>query len=99
MSELALYDASHGCWKLGERAPRERYRIVSFGGIVQRAIEITSITAAPKRSERSVVNGEILQAGHPVNEKYDGKRSPIQGVRNPITYFEGDVEGIPCRCG
>ncbi len=99
MSELALYDANHGCWKLGERAHRERYCVFSFGGVVKQAIEIDSITAAPKRSDRSVVNGVILKPGHPVYEKYVGKQSPVQGMRNPITYFDGDVDGVPCLCG
>lgn len=99
MSELALYDANHGCWKLGERAHRQQYCIVSFAGVVRQAIEISSITAAPKRSDRSVVNGNILEPGHPVYEKYVGKPSPVQGMRNPITYFEGEAEGVPCRCG
>lgn len=99
MSPLALYDANHGCWKLGERAHRERYCILSFAGVVQQAIEITSIDVAPKRSDRSVINGHILQAGHPVYDTYVGKLSPVQGMRNPITYFEGAVEGVACRCG
>ena len=98
MSELALYDANHGCWKLGPRAHRERYMIVSFEGIVRQAIEIDSIEPT-SRGNRSVVNGKILQAGHPVYDKYVGKPSPVQGVRNPVTYFDDDVDGQPCRCG
>lgn len=99
MSPLALYDANHGCWKLGERAHRERYCIVSFAGVVRQAIEITSIDVAPKRSDRSVVNGNILEPGDSVYDKYVSKPSPVQGMRNPITYFEGEVDGVPCRCG
>lgn len=98
MSALALYDANHGCWKLGPRASRERYMIVSFGGIVQQAVEIKSIEPV-ERSNRSVVNGTILCAGHPVYDKYVGKTSPVQGMRNPVTYFDDDVDGQPCRCG
>lgn len=100
MSELALYDANHGCWKLGARAHRERYMIVTFEGIVRQAVEIKSIEPVA-RTGRSVVHGDILHAGHPVHDKYVGKPSPVQGVRNPVTYFEDhDVEvGQPCRCG
>lgn len=99
MSELALYDANHGCWKLGPRASKERYVIVSFEGTVRQAIEIQSVERVA-RGNRSVVNGEILRGGHPVYDKYVGKTSPVQGVRNPVTYFDDDdVDGQPCRCG
>jgi hypothetical protein len=98
MSALALYDANHGCWKLGPRATKERYMLVSFEGIVRQAVEIESIEAVT-RGNRSVVHGEILRAGHPVYDKYVDKTSPVQGVRNPVTYFEDDVDGQPCRCG
>jgi hypothetical protein len=84
MSELALYDANHGCWKLGPRADKERYMIVSFEGIVRQAVEIDSIEPVT-RGNRSVVLGSILRAGHPVFDKYVGKTSPVQGMRNPGT--------------
>jgi hypothetical protein len=98
MSELALYDANHGCWKLGPRANKEEYAIVSFGGIVRQAIAIESIYPV-ERGNRSVIDGTILRAGHPVYDKYVGKESPVQGMRNPVTYFDDDVDGRPCRCG
>lgn len=98
MSELALYDANHGCWKLGARANKEQYMIVSFGGLVRQAVEIESI-APVTRGDRSVVHGPILRAGHPVYDKHVGKTSPVQGVRNPVTYFDDDADGRPCRCG
>jgi len=100
MSQLALYDANHGCWKLGPRAQNERYYLASFGGIVRQAVEIDRIAPAPRRPDRSVVHGRILEAGHPVHDKYVGKTSPVQGVRNPITYFEDEtLSGRPCLCG
>src|SRR4051812_22851828 len=74
MSELALYDANHGCWKLGPRASKERYMIVSFEGIVRQAIEIDSVDPVDG-SNRSVVNGTALRAGHPVYDKYVGTTS------------------------
>lgn len=98
MSPGALYDANHGCWKLGPRAQKERYMIVSFDGLVRQAIEIESIEPVI-RGNRSVVHGSILREGHPVHDKYVGKTSPVQGVRNPVTYFDDDVDGRPCRCG
>ncbi|MEJ7707334.1 MAG: hypothetical protein WKF82_08690 [Nocardioidaceae bacterium] len=97
MSELALYDANHGCWKLGPRANKEQYMIVSFGGIVRQAVEIDSIYSV-ERGDRSVVDGTILRPGHPVYDKYVGKESPVQGMRNPITYFDDDEAGRACKC-
>ena len=97
MSELALYDANHGCWKLGPRATKERYAIVSFEGVVRQAIEIGNIVPV-ERGSRSVINGDVLRAGHPVYNKYVGMQSPVQGMRNPITYFEDNVDGRPCKC-
>lgn len=96
MSELALYDANHGCWKLGSRAGKEQFVIVSYGGTVRQAIEIDHIT--PVGGGRSVINGAVLRAGHPVYDKYVGNVSPVHGVRNPITYFDDDVDGRPCKC-
>jgi len=98
MSDLALYDANHGCWKLGPRANREKFMLVTFTGIVRQAIEITGIEAVA-RGNRSVVHGDILRPCHPVFDKFIGKQSPIQGVRNPVTYFDDDLDGRPCLCG
>lgn len=104
MSPLALYDANHGGWKLGARAHSERFYLASFGGTVQQAVEIESIEPLLRRPDRSVIIGKVLGPGHPVHDKYVGKTSPIQGVRNPITYFEDDtieqaLNTRPCRCG
>jgi hypothetical protein len=78
--------------------------VVSFEGTVRQAVEIDSIepatggTRSGNRSNRSVVHGSILRAGHPVFDKYVGKTSPVQGMRNPVTYFEDEADGQPCRC-
>ena len=98
MSQLALYDANHGCWKLGPRARGEKYMVVSFEGTVRQAVAIDTIEPVGMEG-RSVVNGQILEPGHPVYDKYVGKTSPVQGVRNPVTYFDDEVDGNPCRCG
>ena len=96
MSELALYDANHGCWKLGSRANKEQFMIVTYGGLVRQAIEIDEIE--PVEGGRSVVNGRILHSGHPVYDQYVGNKSPIQGVRNPVAYVDDDMDGRPCKC-
>lgn len=104
MSPLALYDANHGTWKLGPRSHREQYALVSFQGTVRQAIEIDSIEAVTgvppgdRQAGRSIINGKVLSEGHPVYDQYVDKPSPIQGVRNPVTYFEAPDEGRPCLC-
>src|SRR5260370_22867395 len=99
MSDLALYDANHGCWKLGPRATKERYMILSFEGIVRQAVEIDSIdpVTGGNRSNRSVVHGPILRAGHPVFDKYVGETSPVPARRNAVTNVEPGTDGQPSR--
>ncbi len=65
---------------------------------LRQAIEIDDIE--PVDTGRSVVNGKILRSGHPVYDKYVGNESPIQGLRNPVTYIDDDgVDGRACKCG
>ena len=35
------------------------------------------------------------------DDKYVDKKSPVQNVRNPVTYFTSplDAKGDPCQCG
>lgn len=100
MSPLALYDANHGCWRLGARAHAQRYYLATYEGVVRQAVEIERIEPSAPASQRSVIHGTVLAAGHPVYDKYVGHTSPVQGVRNPITYFDDDFEvGGHCRCG
>jgi hypothetical protein len=104
MSELALYDANHGCWVLGERAQRERYALFTFDGIVRQAVEIERIepVTSPKgsgRERRSVIHGTILRPGHEAYDTYVNKPTPAPPVRNPITYIHTPTPGHPCRCG
>lgn len=99
MTPHELYEANHGCWKLGARAQNERYYLASFDGIVRQAVEIDRVEKSSPDGTRSVIHGAILRPGHPVYDKWVGKRSPVQGVRNPITYFEDEADGRPCRCG
>lgn len=117
MSPIALYDANHGTWVLGPKAWKERYALFTFGGVVRQAVEISSIEKVihreptDTRDDRSVIHGTILDEGHPVYDRYVGKTSPVQGVRNPVTYFDDDIDYFdddiddaasdsqPCRCG
>jgi hypothetical protein len=80
------------------RVKPTRSRPSSSCSIVRQAVEIASIEPVT-RGRRSVVHRSILRAGHPVFDKYVGKTSPVQGMRNPVTYFEDEADGRPCRCG
>jgi hypothetical protein len=93
MSPMALYDASHGAWHLGERANREHFALVTFDSTGVLAIEIDRIepvsgAAGAEGSRRSVIHGGILTKGHPMRDTYVGKPSPIPPQRNPIGYFD-----------
>lgn len=105
MSPMALYDASHGAWHLGERANREHFALVTFGETGVLAIDIDRIepvsgmVGGREGSRRSVIHGDILAKGHPIYDTYVGKRSPIPPQRNPIGYFDAPEEHAPCLCG
>jgi hypothetical protein len=98
MSDADLYEANHGCWRLGQRAAKEKFMLASFDGIVRQAVEIDAIEPV-ERGGRSVIYGEVLGPDHDVYKKFVGKPSPIQGVRNPITYLNDDLDHAHCRCG
>lgn len=98
MNDYELYEANHGCWKLGTRAQGERYYLASFDGVVRQAVEIDRIERSSPTSGRSVIHGRILKSGHSVYDKWVGKRSPVAGVRNPITYFEDEADERACLC-
>ena len=41
MSDLALYEATRGGWKIGPRRDKVRYALAVYGGVVQEAYEIS----------------------------------------------------------
>jgi hypothetical protein len=99
MTDYELYEANHGCWKLGYRVRSERYYLASYDGIVRQAVAIDRIERSSPTSGRSVIHGKVLKPGHPVYDRWVGNRSPIMGVRNPITYFEDEADSRACLCG
>ncbi len=98
MTDAELYEANHGCWRLGARAVKEKFMLATYDGVVRQAVEIETIEPV-ERGGRSVIHGEILSAGHPVFDKFVGQPSPVQGVRNPITYITDELDQARCRCG
>lgn len=99
VNDTELYEANHGCWKLGSRAQRERYYLASFDGIVRQAVEIDRVERSAPGSARSVIHGRILHRGDPVSDRWVNRPSPVRGVRNPIRYFSDETDVRPCRCG
>jgi hypothetical protein len=91
MSETEMYEANHGCWRLGPRAQDERYAIFSFDGVVRQALEISHVEPAPKRSMRSIVHGRILSPGHHIHDQYVGRAAPESRGRNPVSYVPDDI--------
>lgn len=112
MSEQEMYHANHGEWAIGKkRQESERFALFSFGGHVVQAIEIGSYRRTrkfekdEKRDDKYTMDGTILEAGHPVYDKYVTKLTPPQITpgRNPVRYFEDpefdSAVGKLCRCG
>lgn len=97
MSKEDLYRANRGCWVLGSRADQEDYALISYGGTVRQAIKIDAIV--PTAGGRRAIEGQILAQGDPVYENYVSKKSPVTGVRNPVTYFTPAVGQRLCACG
>src|SRR3954449_4001126 len=52
MSPMALYDASHGAWHLGERAYKERFALMTYDNAGVLAIEIKRIEPVPTQAGR-----------------------------------------------
>jgi len=95
MSEQEVYDAGRGWWKLGSRAEREKYALLTALGVVRQVIEITGWDQAG--ADRRAFEGTILGPGHPMYEQYFGQVLEATS-RNPIGYLDDDTE-TPCRCG
>lgn len=104
MSQIALYDANHGTWHLGEKARKERFVLYAYKGQVVQAVKINHVEyvadAVPgSESPRSVINGDILVAGDRVYDRYVDKASPIPPQRNPVGYFDAPEDHTTCLCG
>lgn len=95
MSETELHEANRGCWVLGKQADRETYALFSFEGTVVQAMEIADVV--PAGSRRALV-GRVLEAGHPVHDKFVSRAAPIRH-RNPVGYFDDVADRRACSCG
>lgn len=95
-----MWESNRGCWVLGERADSERFVVFSHQGVVRMVAEIESID--PTTSKRRVLTGRPLSAGDRAFDVYIDGPAPVQGNRNPITYFDDlrfDRRECACGCG
>lgn len=99
MSDLELYEATRGVWKVGDRREKAKFALAVFEGIVREVYKINSWYPAgtnhyESRSERDVnIPGrwEFLGEVAPIDirEKYVGrsvKEHLPPNAQNPITY-------------
>jgi hypothetical protein len=98
LSDQQLQEIARGTWVMpGERVERERFAVVSGGGIIRQAIEIDRVVDAP--DGRRAFEGRILGPGHPVHDHYVGQPAPNGPQQNPITYFNSTLDNRECSCG
>jgi len=99
MSEVELYDATRGVWKIGPRRDRVRYALAVYQGIVKEVYEIAhwqpALTTpyATRKLDRAGAAGrwEFVgkRASEAVRQQYLGKSVAAhfrQGNQNPIAY-------------
>jgi len=99
MSNLALYEATRGVWKIGPRRDKARYALPVYEGIVQEVYEIAHRQPAwttpyqTRDFENVEVPGRREFVGtvgpEAVRTRYVGKSVRTcfsRGAQNPITY-------------
>jgi hypothetical protein len=111
MTPDQMYEPNPDGWSIGARGQDEKYALFCLGGSVIQAVEIESLerttqyecSPEEKRDDRYKIHGKTLSKGHPVFEKYIGKRIPVGMAGNPTGYFEDpEFDGYSaqlCRCG
>lgn len=102
MSDLALYEATRGVWRVGERREQARYGLAVHQGHVVEVFEIhhwQPAGTAPYET-RTFAPGEVdgrkefvgAVAAEPIRSKYLGKSVAhyfSKGSQNPIAYVGG----------
>jgi hypothetical protein len=99
MSDLALYEATRGVWKIGPRRDQVRYALAVYEGMVKEVYEIahwqpartTAYTTRKLDPTLSRCRWEFVgtRASEPVRQQYVGKSVAMhfkKGAQNPITY-------------
>ena len=95
MSELELFEATRGIWKVGPKRDRVDWVFSVFQGVVMEVYRVERWVPAGtlnyetrdkrrlKRAGRWEFEGEVAEES--VRKRYVGKRVPMTG-RNPIRY-------------
>jgi hypothetical protein len=99
MSDLALYEATRGVWKIGPRRDRAAYALAVYQGIVQEVYRIDRWQSAwtsryqTRQFDDTTVPGRWEFVGSvaeaPVRDRYRGRSVAKyfrRGSQNPITY-------------
>lgn len=85
-----VYEASRGCWRLGDRAEAERFAIVVHRGLVRCVIQIDRIE--PVRTGLRAIVGRALPNGHPFHDRWIGQSAPSNRGGGSITYIDDDAQ-------
>jgi hypothetical protein len=96
------WNANRGNWVLGKRAEKEAYALFSWVSTrkIVMAAEIHDIVDSPDVPGKKIIEGKLLDKGHPVYDEFLGQDQPESArVRNPVTYLDAPVGGWPCGCG
>jgi hypothetical protein len=98
MSEDEVALAARGWWRLGERANTEKYAAVVGGGQVRAVMTIHRWYTDGEG--RRAFDGQLLQPGHPVRDRFVGQPDPVPtNSRNPVAYLDDPSDLRPCACG
>jgi hypothetical protein len=104
MSDVALYEATRGVWKVGPRRDGARYTLAVVGGVVQEVFDISywqpALTTpyATRKLDANLARGrwEFIgkRAADAVRQRYRGKSVAHyfkKGAQNPIAYVNVPV--------
>ena len=103
MSDLALYEATRGVWKVGPRREQAQYALAVYQGVVQEVYRIHhwqpagTVSYQTRRFEKALLAGRFEFVGsvaaEPIRQRYVQKSVAhyfTRGAQNPIAYV-----GVP----
>jgi len=102
MTEAEAWQAGRGVWKMNKaRAAAERFCLITGKNQV---LAIAEITGVARHRDRVALQGELLVAGHPLDDAYAGQADPLANTsQNSVTYGDLPEEAAlcirPCACG
>ncbi|WP_053661351.1 hypothetical protein [Streptomyces sp. MMG1121] len=103
MAPEITYALNRGCWELGEEA--DRHTIALFAstgdGIVRLAVEVDRVEDAghaPSGRRTRAIVGRVLEAGHPIHDRYVGEKAPEQ-LTVTFRYVTAECRHLESRTG